>query len=204
MYAIRVNKNTTNQVQIRTHPVRSDSDLVSFFIGVSKMQQIQLTQNRIALVDDSDYKELSKHKWCAAKRKSGDFVAVRQKLGKTVIMHRKIMNAPKNLQVDHRNHQTLDNRRCNLRLCTNGQNQHNRRLQGGASQYKGVVWHKRDKKWCVNIRHNSQRIWLGYFDTEIDAAKAYDAKAKILHGEFAYLNNQHAARYNWMYQEVKK
>lgn len=98
------------------------------------------------------------------------------------------MNAPQEMDVDHRFHNTLDNRRCNIRTCTTAQNQHNQRKTRGLSQYKGVSWHKTNKKWQALIRLNGQRIYLGYFNNEIDAAKAYDKKARELFREFAFTN----------------
>ena len=58
----------------------------------------------------------------------------------------------------------------------------------GSSKYKGVTWHKMGKKWVAAIQLNRKQYHLGHFSNEIDAARAYDEKAKELHGEFAYLN----------------
>jgi len=161
------------------------------------MKKIELTQNQYALVDDEDYNRLNRWKWCAgyysciksyyAKRNTP-----RDKNGKhtTICMHRIIMNAPSNLQVDHRNHDTLDNRKENLRLCTYSQNGMNRKLhKNTTSQYKGVYWHKQGKKWLAHIRTKDKSIYLGLFKSEIQAAKAYNKKAKELFGEFALSNN---------------
>ena len=152
------------------------------------MKRIPLTQNQFALVDDVDFEELSKHKWYASKLHYGGFVAKRHKKGKVLLMSRVIMDAPKDKQVDHRNHDTLLNCRYNLRLCTNAQNHYNQRSRGGASKYKGVYFYKPTRKWQGQIKCNYKKQHLGYFDTEIEAAKAYDAKAIELFGEFARLN----------------
>jgi hypothetical protein len=104
-------------------------------------------------------------------------------------MHRMVVNAPKGLFVDHINHNGLDNRKANLRICTNLQNLRNKRPKTGCtSEYKGVHWCKGRNKFRANIYLNKKAIHLGYFHDEIAAAKAYDEKARELFGEFAYLN----------------
>ena len=146
----------------------------------------------MALVDDCDYEWLNQWKWYAHKQRS-TYYAIRNgrrtaTKRQRFFMHRVIMDAPKGMQVDHINHNGLYNRRCNLRLCTNSQNQHNRKPQSGKSRFKGVSLDKRTNKWQVQIQHNNKRLRLGLFDNEIEAAKAYDAKAEELHREFACLN----------------
>ena len=104
-------------------------------------------------------------------------------------MSRLIMNFPRDLMVDHRNHNTLDNQRCNLRVCTNIQNQQNKKRKINiGSKYKGIHFYKQCKKWQAKIKYNKRQLFLGYFDKEINAAKAYDKKAKELFGEFAFTN----------------
>ena len=108
-----------------------------------------------------------------------------------ISMHRIILDAPEGMYCDHKNHNGLDNRRCNLRLCTNAQNQYNRRLQTGCSSvYKGVCWNKEKKRWQAEIQFEGKAIHIGYYDYQIDAAIAYDDRALELFGEFAYLNCQ--------------
>ena len=149
------------------------------------MKRISLTKGQTALVDNEDYAELSKHKWCMVKDACG------RSLGsKIVYMHRVIMDAPEGMEVDHINHNTLDNRRSNLRTATHSQNQHNRMKTKDltSSIYKGVSWHKANKKYKAAIRKDNKQIDLGYFSDEVLAAKAYDDAAKKLFKEFAYLN----------------
>ena len=104
------------------------------------------------------------------------------------LLHRTIMNCPEGMVVDHQFHDTLDNRKENLRICTVSQNAMNKRKSIGSSRFKGVSWHKRDKKWKGKIVHNGRRISLGNFSSEEEAARAYDAKALKLFGEFSCLN----------------
>ena len=82
----------------------------------------------------------------------------------------------------------LDNRRENLRLCNARQSGFNMPKRKSASQYKGVHWNKRDKKWYAHIGVDSKLKHIGYYDSEIEAAIAYNNAAKKYHGEFARLN----------------
>jgi hypothetical protein len=158
------------------------------------MKLIPLTQGQFAKVDDKDYEELSKYKWYAHwKSDTRSFSAWRGHYtggnNKTILMHRVIMGAKQGEQVDHRNHDTLDNRRENLRICTNAENHANVRHKiGGSSVYKGCHWDKERKKWQAHIKRDGHIYHLGRFLDERDAAIAYDAKARELFGEFALTN----------------
>ena len=105
---------------------------------------------------------------------------------KKIYLHRFIMNAAKGTLIDHINKNTLDNRKCNLRLCTKAENGWNRgKTALNTSGYKGVSRDKSNKKWGAYITKNKKRYILGYFDTPELAYKAYCRAAKILHKEFA-------------------
>ena len=156
-------------------------------------KQIPLSQGKFVIVDDKDYEFLSQWKWCF----NGRYAMRNKYLGwknrksilKTIYMHRLILNPPDGFYTDHINGDKLDNRRSNLRICTNQQNQFNQTpTQGGSSKYKGVTWHKRDEMWMSSIRLNNKTKFLGYFDSEEDAAQAYNFAAIEHHGEFANLN----------------
>lgn len=149
---------------------------------------IPLTQGKFAIVDAEDYEWLNQYKWYAAKYGT-TFYACRSKGRTTINMHRQIMCAPKGLICDHKNHNGLDNRKNNLRLCTNAQNQYNRRPRTGcSSRYKGVDWQRAFNKWRAAIRLNQTYLHLGLFHNEMEAALTYDRKAAELFGEFAWLN----------------
>lgn len=99
------------------------------------------------------------------------------------------MNVPKDMNTDHINGNGLDNRRKNIRICTQSQNCQNRRIiYGTASKYKGVSWFRPTGKWRATIKNKRKSISLGYFEKEINAALMYDRKAKELFGEFANVN----------------
>ena len=92
--------------------------------------------------------------------------------------------------VDHIDRNKLNNHLSNLRWCTREENQHNRSKQkkDTTSVYKGVYFDKKANKWRARIKHNGQRIHLGYFTDEADAGRAYDRWAKVHFKEFAHLN----------------
>jgi hypothetical protein len=100
-------------------------------------------------------------------------------------MHQLIMDAK---NVDHKDGNGLNNRRSNLRVATSSLNQANSRKRQGSSQYKGVGWDKEHNKWRARINYQHRRTFLGCFEDETDAAKAYDDAARELFGEFARLN----------------
>lgn len=157
------------------------------------MKFIPLTRGLHAIVDDEDYDYLMQWKWCVSGYEPY-WHAVRSlprinKKTKAMKMHRQLMNVESNYFIDHINHNTLDNRKCNLRICLKNENERNRKLQkNNSSGYKGVWYDKRDNKWRVSIQINKKRYHIGGFDDLIDAAKAYDEAAKIYHGKFAKLN----------------
>lgn len=186
-----------NQVSSRTPLVRSGSNLIGFFIGDRTMKRIDISTpkypNTFTIVDDIDYDELSGYKWSVRKR---GYVFYARRTTSSIgglkpfwlLMHRVIMNALKGQDVDHRSGDGLDNRRDNLRFCTNSQNQQNRKKIKGSSRFKGVSWSKSSKKWQVHITLNKKVYYLGCRKSEIESALLYDAKARELFGEFAFLN----------------
>lgn len=165
--------------------------------GSTMSKRIPLTQGKFAIVDDEDFEYLNQFNWCANKI-GNTYYAVRvlylgggrkNQKRKKIFMHRQILNAQDGEEVDHRNHCTLDNRKQNIRFCTHSQNNQNRNpYKNTSSKFKGVSWNKRDKKWEVQIMLNGKTIHLGLFFDEIEAANAYDDKARELFSEFAKTN----------------
>lgn len=153
------------------------------------MKQIVLTGknglDKYALVDEEDYEELSQYQWkCNLEN------YVYRSLGKqTIYLHRLIMKANNNFEVDHIDSNPLNNQRSNLRLVSHLQNSHNRAKQlGFTSRYKGVHWAKIDKKWRAGITVNYKKIYIGNFNNERHAALAYDMWATFFFKEYAKTN----------------
>lgn len=122
---------------------------------------------------------------------------IKNKFGKrtTMFLHRWITSAPDDIVVDHKNHKTLDNRKTNLRLCSISENTRNQRNQTNKSSiFKGVHFDNNAKKFRSQIYLNCKRIHLGLFQTEYDAAKAYNEAAIQLFGDFAKLNDLYVYR----------
>jgi len=157
-------------------------------------RRIPLTQGKYAIVDQEDFERLNKYKWHANKAKNTCYAVRRVHIGtnkwKHIKMHREVIDPPDHLFVDHINHNGLDNRKANLRPATHRQNSYNRIhfRRNPSSKYKGVSWRKQTKKWDVQIRYNGKTKFIGSFENEIEAAKAYDKEAKKHQGEFAVLN----------------
>lgn len=148
------------------------------------MNRIKLTQGKYAIVDDEDFKWLNQWRWYY----DGRYARMNYK-NKKIHMHRLIMNTPKGMDTDHINGNGLDNRRCNLRICTSSQNHINtKKRKNNTSGYKGVFSCQLSKNWRAQIRYNHKSIHIGNFINKIQAAKAYNQKAKELFGEFARLN----------------
>ena len=137
-----------------------------------------------AKVSDEDYDWLMQYKWSASKS-GGNFYATTS-TSKRIPMHRMILGLtnPK-IKGDHKDRDTLNNQRSNLRKATNSQNQMNKK-PCGKSKYLGVSWHK--TKWKASISIAGKTMHIGLFDSEIDAALAYDNVARKAHGEFANPN----------------
>jgi hypothetical protein len=164
------------------------------------VKEIPLTRGRVAKVDDADFAELSRYSWRAVPHHSNPdmFIAaatIRDANGNwvNVLMHRMILGLTSaDLQGDHRNHDTLDNRRENLRIASPQQNSFNRRsVRSSTVPFKGVYAHSgrpKSKPFKAEIRCRRERYFLGYYVVAEDAARAYDQKAAELFGEFAYLN----------------
>lgn len=138
----------------------------------------------VIILDDAGLKLYNRYPWYVGKQGNGYYL-IRTDKNKTVRFHREIMSAKKGQEIDHISRDTLDNRKCNLRIVTSSQNNMNSGMQkNNSSGHRGVFWYKRSNKWRVQIRLNSKLYHLGYFTDYTLACQTYDGKAKELFGEY--------------------
>ncbi len=152
-------------------------------------KEIPLNTGAVTIVDEADYDRLMKFKWRISDK--GYAMRTQTDKGKAsgVLMHRMLLDPPKGFMADHINGDRLDNRRCNLRLATALENARNRtNNHNSRSKYKGVAWKVENNKWQARIRIVGKQHHIGLFDTEEDAAYAYNEAAKLQHGDFSRLN----------------
>jgi hypothetical protein len=153
------------------------------------IRHIPLSQGRYAIVDTDDYDRLMRHKWhaCRSGRHRTYYARRTTRDGRVILMHREIARPPKGRVVDHINGNGLDNRKGNLRVCTQAENALNSRRQARAkSKYRGVT--VRGDKYEARIKYKGKTYCLGRFNTALEAAHARDQKALDLYGQYAWLN----------------
>jgi len=142
--------------------------------------------NATILIDDDDFEKINKFKWYIS-RSAKDKYYIANRNGQR--LHRLITDCQDGMEVDHINGNTFDNRKVNLRICSRSENSMNRKKSNNKSSiYKGVSLYKRDMNWVSYIKINGKKISLGYFETEKEAAFAYNTAAIKYFGEFALLN----------------
>lgn len=155
----------------------------------SNVNKIELSRGKYAIVDPEYVELLNKFNWSLSYNRAGNEYAITNMNGIRVKMHRFIMGVTDpSILVDHKNRNGLDNRKHNLRLCDKLKNAANSKPINKTSAYKGVSFDNYSKKWVARIKFEGKQLNLGRYDDEEDAARAYDAKAKEVFGEFAYLN----------------
>lgn len=155
------------------------------------MKEIPLTQGKIALVEDEDFDRVNQFKWRAWHHRNtwyavADLPRVNGK-SKRLYLHSFVL--PGSPEVDHRNRDGLNCQRSNLRPATHAQNRANQgKRKNCSSIFKGVGWRKDLGCWRAYIGKGYRYQHLGHFALEENAARAYDAAAKVSFGEFACLN----------------
>ena len=185
-------RKTDMVVHERVQYVERDCKPEEYYMeGYGTVYRVPLTKGQFAIIDIEDYDIVSKHTWHASFAKCSNSYYAKTNIkieGKQTSkpMHKLIMNAPKGFVIDHINGNTLDNRRCNLRVCTQAENSRNRKTsENTISGYKGVI--KKKNRWQARIMYNSEHINLGFFSTPQEAHEAYCAAALKYFGEFARL-----------------
>lgn len=143
------------------------------------------------LIDIEDYDIVSSYTWYISTNGYIVSSSLRKKTGKLVHLHRLVVNCPTDKVVDHINHNKLDNRKSNLRICTLQQNSINsRRFNNNSttSKYRGVTYCKNTNKWRAKTKYKGKTISLGYFDTQEEGAIAYNRYMKEHFKDFAKFN----------------
>ena len=157
------------------------------------MKNIILSQGKFAIVDDEDFEFLNQWKWTYGMGGNGRVGYAHRRVyhdgtSDLVLMHRLLSKAPDGMDVDHINGDKLDNRKSNLRVCTQSQNMMNRGLQkNNKSGFKGVSRHSQSGKWWARIAKDGKKFSLGLHHTPEEAGEAYRKAAESLHGEYARL-----------------
>jgi len=150
--------------------------------------------NTFAKVDDEDFEILNTHKWYYSSARGKMYTSRNIRINgkrKRLYMHTAILGKVASKEIDHRNGDTLDNQRCNLRHCTHAENSQNRKINANStSGFKGVSWDNNNKKWKSRITHNGKLIHLGLFPCLTKAVKCYTEAAKKYHGNFSSNFNQ--------------
>ena len=172
-----------------------EHDMADDIIVPIGAKAIPLSKGKFAIVDEDDFEHLSQWKWhCnksgyAARMQYVCYIGKR-KIQNMIHMHREVMKTPIGMVVDHIDGNKVDNRKINLRNCTESENQKNRlkHAKNTSSKYKGVYFHKHKKKWYAHIKYSGKHHHLGSFVNENDAAIAYNNAALEHHGEYASLN----------------
>lgn len=181
-------------IELKANPKSTPNHTVMLADGAIGIILTGRTGIAIAVIDARDYPLVKDHRWYPLVKRRTTYVQanlLREDGTRTcVLLHRMIMAQQLGpaMDVDHRNHNGLDNRRRNLRPATRAQNLMNRLARRGTSQYLGVHWSARKQRWRAQIRIDGEKVYLGSFASEKAAARAYDAAASEHHGEFAQLN----------------
>ena len=154
------------------------------------MAVCEIKNGKRFICDENLLPVIQKTNWSVIECYPGKSYVMATIKGKTVMLHRFLTHCPKGMEVDHINGNSLDNRMENLRICTSAENKWNTRKRKKKSKdspkYLGVF---KSRGYIVaSIKFHRKHINLGYFKDEVTAAKAYDAKARELRGEFAVTN----------------
>lgn len=151
-------------------------------------RRIELTNGGYTMIDAADYPLASQYRWHRNSNGYARATVWRDGQSWTVYLHRLIINAQSGTDTDHINGDRLDNTRPNLRSCSHSQNMANQHCVRGRSKYRGVTYHVKRRCWYAEIKHAGRRIFIGAYDSEVQAAQAYNVRAIELYGAFAHPN----------------
>jgi hypothetical protein len=170
-----------------------------YTVKENKLKKINISTakrpRKYTLVDDEDFEYLNQWKWYphivsgkyyARRSKTKDEIEDNPHESKSIYMHRVIIKCPEGYEIDHIDMNPLNNQKSNLRVCRSYENACNKKKQSKLFRYKGLA--KSGNRWTSKIRFKNKIYYLGLYKFKKDAAKAYNCAAKILHGEYAYLN----------------
>lgn len=163
------------------NPVRIEGGVAYITLCGNKGDNVRA----IAIIDAEDVEKIRRYRWSSSNGRYA--LHVKSKL----YMHHVVLGYKPNnhrIHIDHINNNGMDNRKVNLRICTNSQNAIRAAGRVGTSEYKGVSWDRTRNKWAANIGCNGMYYRLGRFNSEKEAALVYNEKAKELFGDYAYLN----------------
>lgn len=157
--------------------------------------EILLHSGEITVIDADDWPLVKPYRWYALHTDRTTYAHTNRTVdGRSIpsnLLHRMLLNAKSGEFVDHKDHNGLNNRRTNLRACTQTQNNGNARLsRANTSGYRGVYWHKGCRKWCARIKVDYKYRTLGSFSDPWTAAQIYNTAATKIWGEFAYQNER--------------
>lgn len=158
---------------------------------MTEVVRLTLPRGEVALIDVADLPLIDGRRLSSIRGSHTTYVEVTGGGAPRISLQRLIMAPPPGMVVDHINGDGLDNRRANLRICTHAENMRNSAVHFSprkTSRFKGVMHHPKTGKWQAAIQQNGVRLFLGTFEQEERAARAYDAAAKVLHGRFAKTN----------------
>lgn len=146
--------------------------------------QVSLSGGIICLIDDEDWDRIKNYSWCLHADKQ--YVGGRVENGKMVLLHRFIMNVSSDMKIDHINHNTFDNRKENLRICTQAQNMWNAKHRGSNTGIRGIHFRKKVGNYQVDITSYGKRVYLGVYPTIEEAIIVRKTAEFKYHGDYRY------------------
>lgn len=145
---------------------------------------------KYCFIDGEDFDKVKDYTWGLKESSKNNLYVVTYKNKKIIRLHRLLTNCPDGLFVDHKDFNTLNNCKSNLRICTHAENGRNNKIKNikKTSKYKGVCWKEKQNKYSAQIMYKDKSIHLGYFTDEKEAAFAYNTAAQKYFKEYSCLN----------------